>query len=75
MQLPDRFETLPRGPAQAARRAAIERHFKPAKDKQMPGAVSWAAAAARCTRTVFVQTVLHYAEIKDISVKLITSGS
>ena len=32
MQLPERFETLPRGPAQVARRAVIERHFQPAKD-------------------------------------------
>ena len=37
MQLPDRFETLPRDPAQAARRAAIERHFKAAKDQRNAG--------------------------------------
>ena len=70
MQLPDRFETLPRGPAQAARRAAIERHFKPAKDKQNAGSgVLSSRQQLVVPRTVFVQTILHYAEIKDISVK------
>jgi hypothetical protein len=79
MQMPERFETLPRGPAQAARRAAIERHFQPAKDQLQRNAgsaiLSSAILSSRqqptnvASRTVFVQTVLHFAEIKDISVK------
>jgi hypothetical protein len=74
MQLPERFQTLPRGPAQAARRAAIERHFQPAKDQLQRNAGSGILSSRQqpaivASRTVFVQTVLHFAEIKDMSVK------
>jgi hypothetical protein len=67
MQLPDR------GPAQAARRAAIERHFKPAPQEQRNAGSGTLSSrqqpAISPARTVFVQTVLHYAEVKDMSVK------
>jgi hypothetical protein len=72
MQLPQRFEPLPRGPAQAARRAAVERHFQPAKDQRNAGSgilSSRQQPAIVASRTVFVQTVLHHAEVKDIAVK------
>ena len=74
MQMPERFETLPCGPAQAARRAAIERHFQPAKDQLQRNAGSAILSSRQqptnvASRAVFVQTVLHFAEIKDISVK------
>jgi hypothetical protein len=67
MQLPDR------GPTQAARRAAIERHFKPTPQEQRNAGSGTLSSrqqpAIAPARTVFVQTVLHYAEVKDMSVK------
>ena len=56
------------------RRAAIERHFKPAKDIDRRNAGSDVLSSRQqpaivVPRTVFVQTVLHYAKVKDILVK------
>jgi hypothetical protein len=70
MQLPDRFEPLPRGPAQTGRRTAIERHsLQPFEDQPNAGTdvlSSRQQPAMVGPRSVFIQ---NYAEVKDIAVK------